>query len=78
MNILCDRSGVSIDEGLAKINKNKDLTINLFIGPEGGFLTDEIFLAEQNGFLVMNLNSAILRAETAAIVASFIVSNPLF
>jgi len=50
----------------------------LFIGPEGGFLTDEIFLAEQNGFLIMNLSSAILRAETAAIVAAFTIINPLF
>ncbi len=78
LNILCDRSGVNFKEIAATISQNKNLKINLFIGPEGGFLTDEIFLAEQNGFLIMNLSSAILRAETAAIVAAFTIINPLF
>lgn len=77
LNIICDRSGVGIDEVKTVISKKKGVKINLFIGPEGGFLTDEIFLAEQNGFLIMNLSSAILRAETAAIVASFAIVNPL-
>jgi 16S rRNA (uracil1498-N3)-methyltransferase len=57
------------------IKKNKNNNINLFIGPEGGFLSDELFLAEQNSFLIMNLGSTILRAETAAIVSSFLINN---
>lgn len=57
------------------LKNKKDLKINLFIGPEGGFLSDEIFLAEKNGFLIMNLGSDILRAETAAIVAAFTMLN---
>jgi len=74
LNILCDRDGKKINEVLKDI-KNINKKINLFIGPEGGFLTDEVFLAEQNGFLVMNLGSSILRAETAAIVSSFMLNN---
>ena len=74
LNILCDRDGKKINEVLKDI-KNIHKKINLFIGPEGGFLTDEVFLAEQNGFLVMNLGSSILRAETAAIVSSFMLNN---
>ena len=74
-NILCDRSGRSMQDMMKEIKKNEIDNINLFIGPEGGFLSDELFLAEQNGFLIMNLGSTILRAETAAIVSSFLLNN---
>lgn len=49
-----------------KIKKNK--TINLFIGPEGGFSDFEIDLAKQNSLISVSLGKRILRAETAAIV----------
>jgi len=75
INILCDRSGISIEKTMEMLKNKKDLKINLFIGPEGGFLSDEIFLAEKNGFLIMNLGQGILRAETAAIVAAFTMLN---
>lgn len=75
INILCDRSGKSIQDTVKEIKKGKNININLFIGPEGGFLSDELFLAQQNGFLIMNLGSTILRAETAAIVSSFLINN---
>jgi 16S rRNA (uracil1498-N3)-methyltransferase len=45
-------------------------TISLFIGPEGGFAEDEIALAQANGIVPVTLGKRILRAETAAIVAS--------
>jgi RsmE family RNA methyltransferase len=47
----------------------------LFVGPEGGLMAEELFLAEKNGFYVMNLGLTTLRGETAAIVASFVVNN---
>ncbi len=75
LNILCDRSGKDMVDIVKKIKKDKVKNVNIFIGPEGGFLTDELFLAEQNGFLIMNLGSGILRAETAAIVSSFVLNN---
>jgi 16S rRNA (uracil1498-N3)-methyltransferase len=46
------------------------LTINLFIGPEGGFTQDEISQAQRYGLLPVTLGPRILRAETAGIVAA--------
>ena len=46
------------------------LTINLFVGPEGGFTSDEITLARRYGPIPVTLGPRILRAETAGIVAA--------
>lgn len=48
--------------------------INLYIGPEGDFTSDEISLANQNKIEPINLGSNILRAETAAIAAMAILN----
>jgi 16S rRNA (uracil1498-N3)-methyltransferase len=45
------------------------LTIDLFIGPEGGFTDDEIVTARDHGFQVISLGPRILRAETAGLAA---------
>lgn len=50
------------------------ITINLFIGPEGGFTVEEIELAERHGFKPFTLGQNILRAETAAIAACSILN----
>ncbi len=58
------------------LKENKDIkNINIFIGPEGGFDKNEIDLALQNGFKTVTLGKNILRVETAAIVASSIVTS---
>ncbi len=44
--------------------------VRLFIGPEGGFSPSEALLAERHGARLVTLGRRILRAETAAIVAS--------
>lgn len=44
--------------------------INLFIGPEGGFTTEEIALARRYQLVPVTLGSRTLRAETAAVAAS--------
>lgn len=49
------------------------LDVNVFIGPEGGFSEEEVELAESVGATVFGMGSKILRAETAAIVASSLV-----
>jgi 16S rRNA (uracil1498-N3)-methyltransferase len=41
----------------------------IFIGPEGGFTSEEIALAKKNGLMVVSFGKRILRAETAAISA---------
>lgn len=51
------------------------ITVLLFIGPEGGLMTEEIALAQRYGVQVVTLGSRILRAETAAL---FAVANVMY
>ena len=44
--------------------------VSLFIGPEGGFAVEEIEAAQAAGIQAITLGKRILRAETAALVAS--------
>lgn len=48
------------------------LQIGIFVGPEGGWTEDELRLAESAGFKKVSLGKLTLRAETAAIVASYV------
>ena len=45
-------------------------TLNLFIGPEGGFTPEEIDVAQRYKLVPVTVGARILRAETAAIAAS--------
>jgi 16S rRNA (uracil1498-N3)-methyltransferase len=49
------------------------LTVNLFIGPEGGFTEEEVELAESLGAVIFGLGPRTLRAETAALAAVSLV-----
>ncbi|HBL15335.1 MAG: hypothetical protein A2X36_13275 [Elusimicrobia bacterium GWA2_69_24] len=49
------------------------LTVNLFIGPEGGFSDEEIEISEVDGAALVSLGPNTLRSETAAVAASAIV-----
>jgi 16S rRNA (uracil1498-N3)-methyltransferase len=44
--------------------------VSLFVGPEGGFTPEEVYLAEQYGARPVGLGPRILRAETAGLVAA--------
>ncbi|MCX6003728.1 MAG: RsmE family RNA methyltransferase [Chloroflexi bacterium] len=44
-------------------------TINLFVGPEGGFTASEVELAKKDGIATASLGHHILRAETAGLAA---------
>ena len=44
-------------------------SINVYIGPEGGFSKEEISLAKENGYIALGLGKRILRAETASVVS---------
>jgi 16S rRNA (uracil1498-N3)-methyltransferase len=48
-------------------------TVSLFVGPEGGFTVEEAEVARRGGASIVTLGRRILRAETAAIVASALV-----
>jgi 16S rRNA (uracil1498-N3)-methyltransferase len=52
----------------------KAKTITVLIGPEGGFSENEIGLAQEHGFISVSLGNNRLRTETAAIVATQILS----
>jgi 16S rRNA (uracil1498-N3)-methyltransferase len=47
----------------------RPFSVNLFIGPEGGFTPAEVALARNYGIIPITLGPRILRAETAGIVA---------
>jgi 16S rRNA (uracil1498-N3)-methyltransferase len=47
----------------------RPFSINLFIGPEGGFAFEEVLLAQRYGIVPISLGPRILRAETAGLVA---------
>ena len=49
-------------------------SVTLFIGPEGGWSEDELRIARENGCGVARLGVRRLRAETAAIVATALVT----
>lgn len=52
-------------------------TIGIFIGPEGGWTETEIQTAQKSGIQIAGLGKLTLRAETAAIVASYLACNIL-
>jgi len=49
-------------------------TINVIVGPEGGFSKNEVGLAIRNGYNEVSLGKRILRSETAAIFISSLIS----
>ena len=49
---------------------SRPFSINLFIGPEGGFTYEEVTLAQRYGIVPITLGPRILRAETAGLVAA--------
>lgn len=68
-SILFDISGKSILGGSIAEK------INIWIGPEGGWTPDEIKKAKENNFSIASLGHLTLRGETAAIIASYLISN---
>lgn len=58
---------------LQDVPLTKGETVSLFIGPEGGFTREEAEVARGSGAHLVTLGRRILRAETAAIVASALV-----
>jgi len=52
----------------------KDVKIaSIFIGPEGGWVDEEIDMAKKAGFKIVSLCPLVMRAETAATIASYLV-----
>ncbi|OGN00422.1 MAG: hypothetical protein A3B91_04220 [Candidatus Yanofskybacteria bacterium RIFCSPHIGHO2_02_FULL_41_29] len=70
LNLIFDLSGVSFGNMERLGNEGH---IGAWIGPEGGWTDQEIELARGSNFKIINLGKLTLRAETAAIVATYIV-----
>lgn len=70
LNIFFDASGEPIFDILKEENSN----IGAWIGPEGGWTEEEIKIAKEKGFSTASLGENTLRAETAAIVATYLIS----
>ena len=70
-----EEDGLTLREAL--VNRERPSHISLFIGPEGGFATEEVEAAKAAGLQAITLGKRILRAETAALVASALVLHEL-
>ena len=64
-----DASGMPWEKA-KKVKKGERITI--FVGPEGGWTREEVLLGERAGATVVNLGSLTLRAETAAVIGTFL------
>lgn len=56
------------------VGAKKGQSVLILVGPEGGFSEEEVDKAFKSGFSLLSLGRRILRAETASIFASSIVS----
>ncbi len=83
-NIVHSRGGGGVDEGRGPLRspsgqqlpaRHNQITVVLFIGPEGGLTAEEVTQAKQHGAQIVSLGSRILRAETAALAA---VANVMY
>lgn len=65
--------GTSLGDALIPITNHPQPSLQLLVGPEGGFSPEEITLAGSAGYQPVSLGKRILRMETAALVAAAIV-----
>ncbi|MCL2078036.1 MAG: 16S rRNA (uracil(1498)-N(3))-methyltransferase [Oscillospiraceae bacterium] len=72
--IFYENGGARIND-ILKLKGIRELSVDIFIGSEGGFEYGEIEAAEGKGFITASLGKLILRAETAPIAAISIIMN---
>lgn len=71
LTIAFEKSGLSLENSSLRQKIHSASLADLFIGPEGGFSEKEIELFKNNNVTLASLGDTVLRAETAAIVATF-------
>ncbi len=71
INLFFDASGKEFDKKLIK----KEQRINIFIGPEGGWSEEEVETARRNKFIFVGLGGLTLRAETAAVIGTYLAAQ---
>jgi len=82
LNLLFDPAGLNLcpfgtspaGREIRKL-KAESLKLGIWIGPEGGWDEEELQLAKEKGFKIVSLGKLFFRAETAAIIASYLVST---
>jgi 16S rRNA (uracil1498-N3)-methyltransferase len=67
----------ALEDAVTQAGAERISEVRLFIGPEGGFSPTEAELAERHGARLVTLGRRVLRAETAAIVASALALEAL-
>jgi len=76
LNILFDSSGVKLlMSDINSLTQQENARAGIFIGPEDGWSEEEINAAKEAGFKIVSFGKLILRAETAAIVGTYLVCN---
>jgi 16S rRNA (uracil1498-N3)-methyltransferase len=75
--ILMERRETAMNLSAIALPASPQDSITLFIGPEGGWAREETAEAETRGLVPITLGPAILRAETAAVVAVGILQHRL-
>lgn len=68
--IFLDPRGTPIEK--YKHQANREKTVSVFIGPEGGWSDEEYAYAQQRGAEIVSLGGTVLRAETAAIIGAYV------
>ncbi|EKD24239.1 MAG: hypothetical protein ACD_81C00072G0002 [uncultured bacterium] len=72
VNFFFDISDVVAEEGVI----GDAMRRGLFVGPEGGWSYDEVLAARAAGCHIISLGALTFRAETAAIIASYLGTRP--
>lgn len=76
LNIFFDRNGDDLPEkDIYSIKMCDSDSIGIFIGPEGGWDNSEVEMAKDAEFSVVSMGKLNLRAETAAIIGSYLAVN---
>ena len=74
LNLFFNIDGKNVQHSMSNISNIPK--IGVFLGPEGGWDEEEIKKAQSsNGFTIVGLGKTILRAETAAVIASYQTVN---
>lgn len=75
INFFFDQNGKPLNQLLDSARATLKEKIGVFIGPEGGWAKSEFAQAKENKFEILSLGKLTLRAETAAIIASYLCTR---